>query len=324
LAAWKIREQEYEEDEFLLKLCLFVFRNHKYNESVLEYLAGYYYGSMEVMEAILQAGEEFELNVFVLEERMLGQMLFTEQFPDSAFEIFCKYHRLGGDGLVSRAYLTWLAHQDFVLGEKIPRKAYEYMEQSILWEANLPDVCGLAYLKYLTGKEQLSEQQMLRAGQMIKGYVRRHMRFDFMKSLLERLGEPYLLEDKTFVEYRTNPTHKVVIHYVIESERERNCNYVVERLYPVEPGIFVKEFTLFYGDRLTWFVTETDEEGEEYSTPDRSLTENREERRQTGSKYAAVYEMARSLKKHDRKLLEQQMQEYGRKQFLVETLFTLK
>ena len=39
LAAWKIREKDYEEDEFLIKLCLFVFQNHIYNESVLEYLA---------------------------------------------------------------------------------------------------------------------------------------------------------------------------------------------------------------------------------------------------------------------------------------------
>ncbi len=324
LAAWAIRELEYEEDEFLLKLCLFIFQSHKYNESILEYLAGYYYGSCEMMESIWKAGAEFELNVFDLEERLLSQMLFTGKFLDSAFAVFQDYHRLGGKGIVSRAYLTWLAYEDFVLGEKIPKKTYDYIEQGIVWEENLADVCGLAYLKYLSGQAQLSEHQRIRAERMTMEYIQRRLRFGFMKELLAQVGKPQLLEDKTFVEYRTNPNHKVVIHYVVETPRERQCSYVAERLYPTEVGVFVKEFTLFFGERLTWFVTETMEDGTESSTPDHSLVENREEELVTGTKYAALYEMARTLEERDMRLLEQQMEQYGRRQFLVERFFSLK
>ena len=324
LAARQIREMEYGEDEFLLKLCLFIFQNNKYNEGILEYLTGYYYGSVRVMESLWRAGREFELNVFDLEERILGQMLFTGQFLESAFEIFRDYHQLGGEGLISRAYLTNLAHEDFVLGNPVPPQTYEYIEQGIAWEENLADVCGLGYLNYLAGLSRLSEFQRIRAEQMTKDYIQRRMRFGFMKSLMERLGKPYLLEDKTFVEYRANPLHKVVIHYVIETSREKNCSYVAQRLYPVEPGIFVKEFTLFYGERLTWFITETDQEGRDISTPDRGMVEGRGEEMVTGTKYAAVYEMARSLEERDMHRLEHQIGQYGRKQFMVETLFSLK
>lgn len=324
LAARQIREFSYEEDEFLLKLCLHIFQNRKYNESILEYLTGYYYGSSQVMEDLWRAGKEFELNVFDLEERLLGQMLFTGQFKESSFQIFEDYYRLGGEGLVTRAYLTWLAHEDFVLGHQIPKKAYAYIEKGIAWEENLSDVCGLAYLNYLSQKEELNEYQRIRSEQMTRSFIQRKMRFGFMKTLLERLGKPFALEDKTFVEYRTDPAHKVVIHYVIETPREKNCNYVAERLYPVEPGIFVKEFTLFFGDRLTWFITETAEDGSQTSTPDQSYVEERKEGLLTGTKYASVYEMARSLEERDMQLLEEQLVQYGRKQFLVETLFTLK
>ena len=324
LAAWAIRELEYEEDEFLLKLCLYVFQSHKYNESILEYLAGYYYGSRGVMEAIWRAGEEFELDVFDLEERLLSQMLFTGQFSDNAFAIFQDYHRLGGRGVVSRAYLTWLAHEDFVLGEQVPERTYDYIEQGIAWEENLADVCGLAYLKHLSERPQLAEHQRIRAERMTLDYIQRRLRFGFMKDLLAKVGKPQHLEDKTFVEYRTNPCHKVVIHYVIETPREKQCSYVAERLYPTEVGVFVKEFTLFFGERLTWFVTETLEDGTESSTPDRSITEGREEELLTGTKYAAIYEMARSLEERDLGLLEQQMEQYGRRQFLVERFFSLK
>lgn len=324
LADWKIREEEYEEDEFLLKLCLFVFQNHKYNEGLLEYLAGYYYGSREVMEEIWHAGKEFELNVFELEERILSQMLFTEQFSENAFPIFRDYYSLGGEGLVSRAYITYLAYEDFVRGKETPQKLYTYMEQGIVWEENLADVCGLAYLNYLTKLRELTEEQRLRAERMTRDFIQRRMRFGFMKKLMDRLGQPYLLEDKIFVEYRGNPGHKVVVHYCIETPREKNVSYVAERLYPVEPGIFVKEFTLFFGERLTWFLTETKDDGEELSSQDSSYTEDREETIVTGSKYAVVYEMARAMDERDMPLLDALLLEYEKKQFLVESLFTLK
>lgn len=324
LAAWKIREKEYEEDDFLVKLCLFIFRNHKYNEGILEYLAGYYYGSTEIMEAVWRSAREFELNVFELEERLLGQMLFTGQLTDASFEIFQDYYHLGGNGLVSRAYLTWLAFEDFVRDEPAPEGTYDYLEKAIAWEENLADVCGLAYLRDLSGRRHLNEHQRIRAEQMLGEYIRRKLRFGFMKPLLERLGSPWSLEDKYFVEYRGNPAHRVVIHYVIESPREKNCSYVAERIYPSEPGVFVKEFTLFFGERLTWFVTETGENGEEASTPDRSYTEEREERMVTGTKYADIYEMAKALSQRNLPALEEQMIGYGKKNFMVETLFSLK
>ena len=199
-----------------------------------------------------------------------------------------------------------------------------YIEQSIAWEENLADVCGLAYLKYLSKKQQLAEHQRIRAKQMTMGYIQRRLRFGFMKVLLEQIGKPQLLEDKTFVEYRANPSHKVVIHYVIETPREKQCSYVAERLYPTAAGVFVKEFTLFFGERLTWFVTETMEDGTEHSTPDYSITEGREEELVTGTKYAAIYEMARSLEERDMPLLRRQLERYGRRQFLVERFFSLK
>ena len=324
LAVWKIREKDYEEDEFLLKLCLFIFQNDKYNESILEYLSGYYYGSTEIMEEIWKAAREFELNVFDLEERLLGQMLFIGELRESAFDIFRDYHSLGGEGLVCRAYLTWLAFEDFVRDDPAPEAAWDYVEKAIAWEENLADVCGLAYLRELSGRKHLNEHQRIRAEHMLEEYIRRKLRFGFMKPLLARLGSPWVLEDKYFVEYRTNPANRVILHYVIETPRERNCSYVAERLYPSEPGIFVKEFTLFYGERLTWFVTEGREDGSEIATPDRSYVEEQDETLPTGTKYADIYEMARSLSERDLPRLEEQMAEYGKKNFLVETLFSLK
>ena len=62
--------------------------------------------------------------------------------------------------------------------------------EGIAWEENLADVCGLAYLRDLSGRKHLNEHQRIRQNSMLGDYIRRKLRFAFMKPLLERLGSP--------------------------------------------------------------------------------------------------------------------------------------
>ena len=71
-------------------------------------------------------------------------MLFTGQVKDEAYGIFEDYRALGGDGLVARAYLTWMSWQDFVRDEKVPEGIYGQLAQAIAWEAGLAPVCDEA------------------------------------------------------------------------------------------------------------------------------------------------------------------------------------
>lgn len=324
LAAWQIRERGYERDDYLVKLCFAVFGQHMYDESILEYLAGYYQGCLEGMVSIWQAGMEFEIQLYDLEERILTQMLFTEQPLECAFAIFTDYEKSGGNSLVSNAYLAYLAHEDFVQDKRIPEKAFAFMETGIAWDMDLPDVCKLSYLRHLAGKKHLSELQQIRARRLVKDFLYRRIRFGFMKELMQRLGRPHTLEDRIFVEYRTNPAHKVVVHYVVETPGEDVCNYVAERIYPGAAGVFVKEFTLFYGERLTYFISETLEDGSERTTEDQTVSGNRREELETGSKYAQIYEMCRSQEEGNEARLMEQLAKYRKQQYLVETLFGLK
>lgn len=324
LAAWQIREQGYEKNEYLLKLCYAVFCEHKYDESILEYLAGYYQGHLEALLAVWRAGMEFEINVYDLEERILSQALFTGQPLGCVFEVFVDYEKAGGNSLVGNACLSYLAYEDFVLDKQIPREAFHFLETGVAWDMDLPDICKLSYLRHLAGERHLSEAQQVRAYKLVKDSLYRHIRFGFMKELMHRLGRPHMLEDRTFVEYRANPDHKVVIHYVVETPEEGACNYVAERIYPCAAGVFVKEFTLFYGERLTYFISETLEDGSEKVTQDRSVSGNRAEELETGSKYAVIYEMCRSREEGNGARLLEQLEGYRKQQYLVETLFRLK
>ena len=86
----------------------------------IDLVAKYNANIFSIMEEVWTEAHEVELDVFDLEERILGQLLFTGQVKEEAYGIFEDYRALGGDGLVARAYLTWMSWQDFVRDEKVP------------------------------------------------------------------------------------------------------------------------------------------------------------------------------------------------------------
>ena len=50
----------------------------------------------------------------------------------------------------------------------------------------------------------------------------------------------------------------MVIHYQLRGEGQENARWVSEPLRDMFQGVFVKEFLLFYGETLTWYLTVTE------------------------------------------------------------------
>ena len=111
------------------------------------------------------------------------------------------------------------------------------------------------------------------------------------------------------VEYRCDPAHKVVLHYVLEYHGKKSFDYTTECLYPICGGIFIRRFILFYGERLTWFFTETRKDGEEVSTECRTV-ENREEKILGSSRFDRLCQMQRVLDHGQERTLKRMMMEF--------------
>ena len=67
------------------------------------------------------------------------------------------------------------------------------------------------------------------------------------------------MEDKIFVERHFSHESSVVIHYRIRGEKQEDARWVSEPVKEMFRGIFVKEFLLFYGETLTWYLTVTED-----------------------------------------------------------------
>jgi hypothetical protein len=87
------------------------------------------------------------------------------------------------------------------------------------------------------------------------------MQFGFYRELPEELIRPFQFQDKSYVEYRANPDAAVTITWKIVAKDGSSSEEVSEAMRNVYEGVFVKDFTLFYGDRLLYRIRE--ERGEE-------------------------------------------------------------
>ncbi len=258
-----IRSVEYEKDEFLLGLCYYTFCNHKYDETILEYLCDYYSGSCAQMSDICQAARNFHVDCYYLEERLLMQRLYIGCRDMDDFPVFQEYMHQAGNELLERAYITYHSHMYFLDMEEGRQELFAWLSGKYLESGLNNDVCKLALLKYFAWSPQSMFRQEGMVRRLLDEMACTDYRFAFYQKFPSRLLAPYFLADKHFVEHRSVPGRNVQLHYQLQERGQGNVSWMCERMPEVYPGIYVREFTLFYMDRLSYYITETREDGDE-------------------------------------------------------------
>lgn len=64
------------------------------------------------------------------------------------------------------------------------------------------------------------------------------------------------LMDRSIIEYRTDPKAIVMLTYTLENQEEGTSVEHTEMLHNVYEGIFEKDFTLFYGEKMVCMIHE--------------------------------------------------------------------
>lgn len=319
----RLLAEEQISEERLLPLARQVFAGGIYTERIVRMLAGECRGDTRELLELWKAGERFGLSLPELEEHLIAQALFTERYVNEVFPVFLSMDDRGGDMVIGGAYLNYLSWMDFVRCQEVPEGLFDSLEHHLLWEDRLSEIAALCYLKQLSVLLLLSDVQKRLAGRLMKELTAKHRNFAFMQKLfpcMEEVGRP---DDRIVLEYRCNPKHRVILHYVLEYHGKKTFDYVTERLYPVCSGVFVRAFILFYGERLTWFFTETADDGTEISTECR-IAENREEHTEGGSRFHWLCRMQRALDHHQDRALRKMMTEYEKLTELTEEKFRVR
>ena len=252
-----LAEDEPEENAFMTDTLHYVVKRGKYDENVLKYLIRFFNGSTKDMRDIWKAACDFGVEPYELSERIIVQMLYTGSHIGEKMDIFGSYIRAGGKDEVIAAFIYQCCY-DYVINEKITEP---FLLQCILnmhkENAALHLVCKLAYLKYYAeNKNEISEDTKVIIREFIQELLSHQIVLPLFKEYQGYLPALDILQDKSILEYRAKPGHRATIHYLIQKEDSTGQEYCRENMKDMFAGICVKEFILFFGERLQYYITE--------------------------------------------------------------------
>lgn len=318
LCSYAITDSGYEEDDFLVGLAETTFLRGKYNDVLLLYLCKYYNGSTKNMAELWRAAGEFDIDTFDLEERILTQMLYTTEYIPYAEQIYENYYAGGGRNLVCMAYLSYYAYAYLVKDAVIPVQVFLQLESLYLQKKEWNDACGLGLLKYLAGKEELTGTKREIASQLLEEYTSRNLYFGFYRQFDKKLLMQLRLFDKYFLEVHETPGCRVSIHY----RRDEEQTYREENLIEMYDGIYIKEFTLFFGEAVQYYITK-EEESSVKAIESGCLRNNDMLSLEGQGKYALLNEMLLDQTTEEQERLKQIMKNYCSMELITEGVFKL-
>lgn len=129
--------------------------------------------------------------------------------------------------------------------------------------------------------------------------------------------------DKTLIEYRVRPGCRAVIHYMIQDEESPKNEYQKEEMRDMFAGICVKEFILFFGERLQYYITE-ESEGESSPTRSNSITAGDLDQDDFESRFTLLNDIMIGKTLHDYDTVNHLLLQYYRQDFVVDSLFKLR
>lgn len=322
LTSRMILKSDMAEDDELLALASEVYRNDKYDEVILHYLMQYRYGPLNELFSIWKSAKGFEMDTYELEERILSLLVFTGDYRKEGEKILESYVRQSGKERIIGAYLTLLSYGTFVKEYTMSpfvRSRLEYAYTS-KWPVN--KICRLALLKEISRESDPKPEYVGIAQDILKECDRYQLKFAFFHRLSPELLSPYQLDDKIFLEYHGQPGARVTLYYKLDTGLGTDAGYSCEPLKEMYEGIFVRAFTLFYGESLHYYFHITWGDHTE-KTPERVMTMQKIEGA-SGSKYHALNQMlsARCLGK--RQEVTQDLKEYLRREQCVRNMFKIE
>lgn len=297
-------------DTLLIKLCYRAFVNGKYDEVTLRYLVDNYEGMTKELRNIWKAAISFEVDCYRLMERIIEQMLYAHTTVGEKEEIFEQYLKCGANTRVELAYLSYAAYEYFVHERVTDERVFSHIVRNYRMGEKLNDACRLGILKYYAEEASYDDEETrAMINDFILDFLHRNMYFMFFTNFRDIVPELSDYVDKTVVEYRTNPGNRVLLHYIFETGSTNEQTYRTEEMRNIFGGVFSREFILFFGENLQYYITE-EENGKEMLTYSDSISLNDTSDTHADSRYSLINDMVVSRTVQDELTLLKLMEEY--------------
>ena len=177
----------------------------EFSDKSLEFIAKTYNGRTLDMFECFKTCVEQNVETYDFEERVLIQMLFSNQTTnlDEAFGIYADRKRV--TDIIIRAYFTIKSDAFFMNDEETSDAVFEYLEDGLNDVDDIkefPNIYMLALSKYYSRKEKLNFKQTRLCEMIVKNLCDEDMIFSYFKSLAKFVYVDRDILESVFIEYK--------------------------------------------------------------------------------------------------------------------------
>ncbi len=300
----------------LCELMHYLFINGRRNEKELLYLVNFYNGMTSDMYNIWQEACIAQCANSDFDERILGQILFTESYLPYAEQIYAHYHRRAKNRALTKAYFNYLAYKYLVSDVQISAVSMENLKRDAYFESN--DMVILAVLKQLALSGELSSEEQDFAKNWLEIMDSKGKILPCFANFSKYFRLPENMDDKVYIEYRTNPDHRVTIHIATRQDGKRVVKE--EPMRNVCHGIFVKEIVLFAQENVEYVIS--DDDGTEVTGTEKfTLTGPSYDTTKSKSRFASINGIIRARSMKDKTKSIELLNDFVKKEFAIAQLF---
>ena len=323
LLEYRIEEVQSQYEKMLLKYTYQLFVKGKYSNKTIEYLMEHYQGQLRNLREIWNASKRYDVQRRAFAERLLIQILFSGMYIGEQTEIFKEYVYAGAVAQIEDAYLIKNSYDYFMNEQILPQEILTEIGRLQKVEHSVPGVCKLAYLKYYADNQdeiQTGDKEVI--SEFIEDMLRQEICLKCMVDLRRFSEHQMFLSDKTIVEYQAIGSGVVRLHYLIMKGNDETGEYVTENMESVAGKIYYKEFVLFGGESLQYYITE-EFDGAERLTESGTCRKSEECDGEQSGKYALINDIILSKNMQDYSTFDALLEEYCKKEFMTRKLFRL-
>lgn len=305
-------------DSLLSKMGFYVFKAGKYDEVILQYLVKHYLGTTKDMFLVWKEAKEYDIDTEELEERLLGQILFAESYVKDAMSVFFSFYEKEKNRTLIKAFISYYSYKYFVRDRVIDGEFFEIIKNELAVEPNRAALFAL--LKHYSTFEKWTEDQRNFIEENVGKLMEEGIVFPFFKDFIPELQISNKIVNKYYIEYKTNPKHKVLLHYFLEDE-EMGEEFLVEQMKNVYEGICVRDFTLFHNETLQYYIEEIPTEGESIITESITVHGDELQRDEEEDKYGQINMMLVAREMKDEKTLLSLIRNYAKTEYAMKKVF---
>lgn len=301
-----------------------LFSNGKYSMGLVRFLMGHYKGLTRDLRKIWNVSKSYSMERKEFCERILVQIMFSGYYVAEQGAIFKEYVFSNGSEKIEKAYLARNSYEFLTNDKVIQADMLTEISRMYVEKQNIPDVCKIAYLKYYAEhKDEIHREDELIISDFLEEMLQKNIRLNCFLELRKYCSLATRFMDKSIIEYYADADTDAepVIHYLITRDGEEDKKYQKEPMEHVYGNVFVKEFIVFFGERVQYYIEESDKEGKGKLTQSGICQRGEVLDEELPGSYGMINDIIISKSMQDYSTFDDLLEEYYKKKFYNQELF---